>query len=435
LALRGSGISLIGTTLMRDLTTTSYYNGKVAVSPKPAQQPDSAREDVFPLTQDDSSSETLDSHRGEITGSTLPFDVTDPRRALEIQRHLAAIIESSDDAIVSKDLNGIVQSWNKAAERIFGYTAEEIVGKSILTIIPGEFHSEEPRILATLAAGGKIDHYETQRLRKDGSRVWVSLTISPIRNQQGQVIGASKIARDITERQRVQEVLIQSEKLAVAGRMAASLAHEVNNPLEAITNLAYLLSTDETVGDKCHDYAQLILQEVGRASEFTKKSLSFYRERNQPSRFDVCELVDGVLDVYEPKLSKNGIQLLRIYKCRRDVFGYASEIRQIVANLISNAAEAVKENGCIYVRVTTAATLRSGPAVWITVADNGPGIDKQHREQLFQAFFTTKGPQGSGLGLWVSQAIAKKHKGKIKVRSRTEQDASGAVFSLLLPVG
>src|SRR5512146_2402196 len=155
----------------------------------------------------------------------------------EARRRLAAIVESSDDAIISKDLNGIITSWNASAARLFGYEPEEIIGKSVLTIIPPELHEEEAVILHKLRAGERIDHYETRRMRKDGTTVEVSLTISPMKDASGRVIGSSKTARDISERKRAEAALIQSERLAAIGRMAAAIAHEVNNPLEAITNL------------------------------------------------------------------------------------------------------------------------------------------------------------------------------------------------------
>lgn len=148
--------------------------------------------------------------------------------------HLAAIIESADDAIVSKDLQGVVKSWNQAAHRIFGYTAEDMIGRSILRLIPKALQYEEEEILSKLRAGKRIDHYETTRIRKDGEILDVSVTISPIKDGAGHVIGASKIVRDISDRKRIERVLIQSEKLAVTGRLAAMIAHEINNPLEAL---------------------------------------------------------------------------------------------------------------------------------------------------------------------------------------------------------
>ena len=153
------------------------------------------------------------------------------RKQAEIAaRKLAAIVESSDDAIASNDVNGIVTSWNAAAERIFGYAAEEMIGQPINMIVPPELHAEEECILARIRRGERVDHYETIRLTKSGKKIDISLRVSPLQDDRGQVIGATKIARDITAQKRMEEALRSAEKLAVAGRMALTLAHEINNP-------------------------------------------------------------------------------------------------------------------------------------------------------------------------------------------------------------
>jgi PAS domain S-box-containing protein len=186
---------------------------------------------------------------GEIVGaSKILRDISERKRFEEGQRSIskklaeaAAIVESSDDAILSKNLNGIITSWNLGASRVFGFSAEEMIGESILKLIPEELRSDEAIIIGKIRAGERIDHFETVRLTKDGRRLNVSLTVSPVKDEQGRVIGASKILRDISGRKRIEESLLQAEKIAAAGRMASTIAHEVNNPLEAVTNLLYLL--------------------------------------------------------------------------------------------------------------------------------------------------------------------------------------------------
>jgi PAS domain S-box-containing protein len=367
----------------------------------------------------------------EIEGSlpTKPPQIT-PEEAVLL---LAAIVDSSDDAIVSKDLNGIITTWNAGAERLFGYRPDEIIGKSVLTIIPPEQHGEEPGILSRLRAGERIEHYETERVRKNGQKVWVSLTISPIRSPEGGIIGASKIARDISERKRVQDALIQSEKLAATGRMAAAIAHEINNPLEAVTNLAFLIAGDSELNEDTRTYANLLLQEVGRASEIAKQSLAFYRESGKPAIFQIGDVLDNVISVNRQRLEMRGIKLVKEYRATAPVFGFASEIRQVFANLMLNAIDATPDGGRITARVSRS-ELNGTPSIRVSIGDTGAGIPAANRRRLFEPFFTTKSNHGNGLGLWVSQGIVEKHGGKIRVRTRTEKERSGTVFSLSIPL-
>ena len=355
--------------------------------------------------------------------------------AEEVRFRLAAIVDSSNDAIISKDLNGIVASWNAAAERLFGYAAEDMIGRSILTIIPPELQDEEPGILARLRAGQKIDHYETERMRKDGSRVEVALTISPVRDLSGKIIGASKIARDISERRRVQEALVQSEKLAATGRMAAAIAHEVNNPLEAVTNLAYLLSTDPTLSEVGRTCTKMMLDEIARASEITKQTLAFYRDSGKPSEFSICELLDNVIKLNQPVIERRRIEMIRDYRRSEPLNGYASEIRQVLANLLLNAIDAVPDGGKIVARVDVEDSIPThGRRLRVSVADTGHGVPLEARQRLFEPFVSTKGARGNGLGLWVSKGIVQKHGGKLLMRTSAEPGRSGTVFSVILPL-
>jgi PAS domain S-box-containing protein len=373
---------------------------------------------------------------GRVIGaSKIARDISERARVEETRFRMAAIVDSSDDAIISKDLNGIITSWNTAAERLFGYKAEEIVGRSVLTIIPPELQHEEAGILQKIRSGEKIEHYETERMRKDGQKVWVSLSISPIKDLFGNAIGASKIARDITENRRMQEALIQSEKLAATGRMAAAIAHEINNPLEAVTNLAYLLSMDPTLNPTARSYAQMMLDEVARASEITKQTLAFYRESGRPGEFNVCDLLDNVIALNRPNLDRRSVTVLKGYDKADAVYGYGSEVRQVFANLLLNALDAIEHGGKVQVRVRMAGeSLNGNRHVRITIADNGSGIPAEHRKRLFEPFFTTKENRGNGLGLWVSHGIVTKHGGRMKVRSSTHQGRSGTVFWVELPV-
>jgi PAS domain S-box-containing protein len=373
---------------------------------------------------------------GRVIGaSKIARDITERRLLDQARFRLAAIVESSNDAIVAKDLNGIITDWNQAATKMFGYTASEIVGQSILMLIPPDLHHEETFILNTIRGGGRVDHFETTRVRKGGERIHVSLAISPIRDAHGKVIGVSKIARDISERKRNEKMLRESEKLAATGRMAAMIAHEINNPLEAITNLSYLLTTSNLTGE-AHTYAQLLLSEVSRVSSITKQTLSFYRDTGQPTDVRLDELLENTLDLHRSKIAQKQLQIHKRFTSQGVVRGFASELRQVFANLLVNAIDAVPERGELHLRIKhlSDGDVSYPGALLVTIADSGCGISPEVRSHIFEPFFTTKAGSGTGLGLWVSNGIVRKHGGKILVHSKTGPRRSGTVFGVTLPL-
>ncbi|HEY4381644.1 MAG TPA: PAS domain S-box protein [Acidobacteriaceae bacterium] len=350
---------------------------------------------------------------------------------VEARLQLAAIVESSDDAIISKDLRGIITSWNAAATKLFGYQPEEIIGKSVLTLIPTELRFEEPEILRKLTAGERIEHYETRRQRKNGEIVHISLTISPIRDSDGRVVGISKIARDISDRKLAEEALFESERMAAMGRLAASIAHEVNNPLEAILNLAYLIAQNSSLDEEARGYSELLVNEVVRVGEITRQTLSFYRDTSQPIEVDLSVLLASVLDLHSPLLESKSIRLSAKYLASPIVWARPGELRQVFSNFVTNAIDALPSGGNIQVRVHC---VSEGTGVCVTIADDGLGIPVGVRERIFEPFFSTKRPGGTGLGLWISQSIIRKYSGAITVRTFTEPaPRTGTVFRICLP--
>lgn len=350
--------------------------------------------------------------------------------------YLAAIVESSDDAIASKDLNGVVTSWNRSAERLFGYKAEEIIGKPITLIIPPELHQDEQTILSKIRRGEKIEHFETVRLRKDGEKIDVSLTISPVKDQTGKVIGAAKIVRDITENKKIDRALRITEKLAAAGRLAATVAHEINNPLEAVTNLVYLAKTDVHNTERVAEYLEMASRELERVAHITRQTLGFYRDNSSPLRFSVTQMLDDLLSLYERRFESRNIRLVKQYDQDIEIMALVGEVRQAFSNLITNAIDALPGGGTLVVRVRQTHAWNNGhrPGVRITILDTGSGIARQHRKNLFQPFFTTKEDVGTGLGLWITRSIVEKHGGFIRVKSRAASDAHGTAFSIFLPL-
>jgi PAS domain S-box-containing protein len=346
---------------------------------------------------------------------------------------LAAIVASSDDAIISKDLNGVVTSWNIAAERILGFTADEMIGRSILTIIPPELHSDEPRILTTIARGERIEHFETVRLTKSGKPIDVSLTISPVKDEDGRIVGAAKILRDITEQKKIAETLQRSEKVAAVGRLAATMAHEINNPLESVTNLLYLARKDHNMAERTREYLQLADQELDRVAHVARQTLGFYRENSAPVLFKVSPVISDLVDVYSYRFRNRDVQVDKELDDAAELFAPVGEFRQVFSNLLVNAIDALPSNGGrIRIRLQTGqdwnGTARSG--VRLTVADTGCGIAPETMPRIFESFYTTKRDIGTGLGLWLTRSIVQKYGGRIQVRSRVQ---SGTVFSVFWP--
>jgi PAS domain S-box-containing protein len=363
------------------------------------------------------------------------LDVTERKKIDEDRFRLAAIVESSDDAIVSKDLNGFVTSWNLAAEKIFGYTAEEMVGQSIIKIIPPELQEDERRILDTVFRGESIDHFETVRITKDGHQIDVSLTVSPIMDQSGKVIGAAKIARDITERKKTEQALRTTERLASVGRLAATVAHEINNPLEAVTNFIYLAKQGDVSSD-VREYLAGAEEELERVAQLTKQTLGFYRDTRGASSTSVGSLMTPLLSVFSSRARNKAIEIRPEIRQHPEIIAVPGEIRQLLSNLLGNSIDAVDgKGGLIRIRVSGAQSwCGTGRGIRLTVADSGSGIEPAIRSKLFEPFFTTKKEVGTGLGLWVCKSIVEKHGGTIRVKSSVKPGRSWTIFSVFLPI-
>jgi PAS domain S-box-containing protein len=361
-------------------------------------------------------------------------DITDRKASEEASQRLAAIVESSDDAIVSKDLNGIVTSWNPSAQRMFGFTAQEMIGRPITTLIPPELRDDETRILATIARGERIEHFETVRVKKNGERIEVSLTISPVKDEAGRIVGAAKIVRDIMQRKKAERSLLVSERLAAVGRLAATVAHEINNPLEAITNLVYLAKSASTSSDVI-GFLTTAEEQLACVSHLSRQTLGFYRESAGARRVRPSEIVASVISIFGPRAHNKGIEIISEIKDDPEIESVPGEIWRVLANLVSNSIDSIQAHGQIRIRVTASrrwnGDLKQG--VRITVADTGSGIAREILPRVFEPFFTTKRDVGTGLGLWVCKNIVETHKGHIRGRSVATPGKSWTVFSVFLP--
>jgi len=355
------------------------------------------------------------------------------RKAYDLPALLASIVEDSDDAIISSTLDGIITSWNNGAERIFGYTAAEMVGKPTSVLGSRNAEDDPAMIVAKISRGQRVEHYETLRRHKDGSDIIVSLTVSPIRNSEGEIIGASKIARDITSTRQAEQALRNTDKLALAGRMAASIAHEINNPLEAITNLVYLLQ-QESISEKGREYLDLAQRELIRVSHIASQTLGFFRGSPGPTSCQLAEIADSAISLHTGRLTVSSIAVKTEYLPVAPLLCQQGELRQVLANLVSNALDSMPSKGRLLLRVRPATDLLSGiPGVRLTVADTGSGMTARTLRLIFEPFYTTKGSTGTGLGLWVTRQIISRHRGRIAVSSSQNPAHHGTVFSVFFP--
>jgi PAS domain S-box-containing protein len=337
---------------------------------------------------------------------------------------LAAIVQSSDDAIISKDLNATITSWNRGAELIFGYTAEEVIGQPITILMPPERVNEEPALLERIRSGERVEHYETVRRRKDGTLLDISLTISPVFDRQGRIIGASKIARDISDRKQMEATLLKAHGLGAAGRIAASVAHEINNPLAAVMNLLYLMRS-EVKGETGIQHLAMAENELMRVAEITKKTLAYYRNTAKPAPVDLVELMTDALAIFVKKIEDKQITVLRKDQLSI-VSGFKGELLQLFSNLIANAIDAVNEGGKLEILI-----YNEGAVAAVSIRDNGVGIPEEIRSKLFEPFFTTKEKYlGTGLGLWICKEIAQKHGAEIALASSTKPSNHGTTFTV-----
>jgi PAS domain S-box-containing protein len=367
-------------------------------------------------------------------------DVTAEKAKAEIQDRLVAIVQSSDDAIISKDLNGIIKSWNKSAERLFGYTAEEAIGQSVATLlIPNERQDEEPEILSKLRRGQRVDHFETKRKRKDGTLLDISLTISPVKDATGKVTGASKIARDITEHVRnVKELRDANEALKRSNRdlelFAYSASHDLQEPLRMVSAYSEMLRREfgSKLGESGDEYIGYAIQGALRMEQLLKdlRAYTLVTTAGADSAVEIGadEALDKALSNLGAAIKENSASISRTQLPR--VCIAPVELEQVFQNLIANA---IRYRRSDVPQVDIACESRGNDFLF-SVKDNGIGIDLQYKEQIFELFkrlHTSAEYPGSGLGLAICQRIVERAGGRIWVESELGQ---GSTFFFTLPV-
>ncbi|HEU4681595.1 MAG TPA: PAS domain S-box protein, partial [Gemmatimonadales bacterium] len=369
---------------------------------------------------------------GVIVGvSSFKRDISERKRSEETAARLAAIVESSDDPIISKTLDGTVMSWNAAAERMYGYSASEMVGQPIYRVIPEDLEDEERHILGRVALGEHVAHYETVRRRKDGTHLSVALTLSPIRDAAGAFIGASSIQRDITDRKRAEEYLRQVAKMEAIGALAGGLAHDFNNQLHALSGFAHFVARDPGLGAAGRQDLLEIQKTAERMAILTRQLLAFARQQVlAPETLDLNTAVDDVRPMLQRLIGSNMEIHLQLAQGPKWVQVDRAQLVQILLNLVINARDAMPGGGRLMVRTETlevspnhlfdrlGVAIEPGAYAELTVTDSGQGIPPEHLPHIFEPFYTTKEVgQGTGLGLATVEGIVSQSGGHIQVES------------------
>ena len=359
--------------------------------------------------------------------------------AITAQALLAAIVESSDDAIISKSLDGIITSWNRGAERLFGYTVAEAVGQPVTMLIPEERRDEEPEILSRVRAGDRVDHYETVRRRKDGTLVDISLTVSPIRDGTGRVIGASKIARDITDRKEAAARVERARQEAEAANRAkdeflAMLGHELRNPLSAVRNATAAAILDPANRDRALEIARRQTDQLTRIVDDLLDVARITRGRVplRKERVSLAEILQRSVDGARALMDEHG-QSLMLLPPREPVHLEADpgRLEQAISNLLTNAAKYSDAGGTVTVTAET-----DGADAVIAVRDQGIGISPETLPTVFELFSQgqrslDRGRGGLGIGLTLVRRIVELHGGRVEARSGGA--GKGAEFVIRLP--
>jgi len=383
-------------------------------------------------------------------------DISAHNEADRVLREFKAIVEASDDAIISKSLDGIIKSWNPGAEKLFGYTAGEAIGKSITIVFPPDREKEEAEILARMSRGETVEHFETLRRHKNGNLIDISVTISPIRDKNGALVAVSKIARNITERKQaeitrtsLEAQLRESQKMEAIGTLAGGIAHDFNNIISTILGNASLAKEDTAANPPAQKSVKEIIKAARRARDLVQQILSFSRRQpTERKRMALAPIVEETVRLMRATYPARVQVTADIEPLVPEVMADATQIEQALLNLATNSMQAaLGGQQRIRVRLDTVmldaafvdehpalrAMHLSGPAltVRLSVSDDGPGMDTATLARIFEPFFTTKPMgEGTGLGLSVVRGILHSHEGAIVVNSRPGR---GTTFTLYLP--
>jgi signal transduction histidine kinase len=321
---------------------------------------------------------------------------------------------------------------NNRQAAFFGLSPEEIVGKTLIQMAPIEGLRE---LFDQVARGEPVINFPlegTLVTDPDNYRYW-TVSYFPVYGADGAITNITAASLEITAQRKAELALIQAEKLAVVGRLASSIAHEINNPLEAVTNLLYLAETSDSL-EQSREFIRTADVELRRASAITMQTLRFHKQASSPQDISFDDLILSVLSVYQGRIANSAVEVVKRCRVHRSIRCFEGEIRQVISNLLSNALDAMPNGGRLLLRGREGTDWPTGePGIVVTIADTGSGMSPETQAQLFSAFFTTKGIIGTGLGLWVSKEIIDRHRGAIRLRSSQSSAHHGTVFTLFLP--
>ncbi len=363
-------------------------------------------------------------------------------RQLQESREFSRItLNSLAEGVIATDADGNVTFINPVAQNLIGWEdPAEVHGLPLREAIRLIYESSREPVRSPVEELLSLENSvaafnQFAMLNRKGHEFPVEVNAAPIRNDRGELAGTVFVFRDITQRRQTEQALRASERLTQAGRLSATIAHEIRNPLDTVTNLIYLLQNDKNPAGVSRQYLQMASEELARITHITGQLLTFHREARNPVEVSVAEVLESVLTLFAPQIRKCGIVVERRFTTSAKVRGFPGELRQVFSNLVANSMDAMPNGGRLILSVRTASSSEDSrrKGVRATIIDSGSGIPLGVKRNLFAPFYTTKGERGTGLGLWVSRGIVEKHEGTIRVVSSVREGRSGTAFSVFLP--
>ena len=354
-------------------------------------------------------------------------------RTEELQRR-ADLLDLATEAIMVRDLNGIVQFWNSGAEELYGWRREEVLGHNVREILESRpWPSGNGSVTGQVLNAGRWEGNLLQ-LSREGQEIIVASRQALKMDADGHACSVLEINRDITASVQTEEALRKAERLAAMGRVAGIIAHEINNPLEAIINAFYLLRDHPSLDEEAKFYARMGEEELLRVAHIVRQTLGFYRESQKPTAISIAAVLNDVIELQMRHLQVNRVIVEKEYRCDATVVGFPVEMKQVFLNLIANAVQAMPDGGRLRLRISESTDPRTQTrGVSVFVGDTGMGIHPQDAKRLFEPFFSTKASKGTGLGLWISKGIVQKYEGSIQFRSLNTSAGNFTSFRVFFP--